>query len=65
MAHIVQALTSENPEILSMDGIGAYDFISRNAICQGVRDMVDGGGEQDDRIHPSIPRFPIDVLVGR
>ena len=43
MTHIVQALTSENLEstILSVDGIGAYDLISRNAMFQGVRDMVD------------------------
>ena len=34
VTHIVQALTSENPEatILSIDGIGAYDLISRNAM---------------------------------
>ena len=41
VTHIVQALTSENPEatILSMDGIGAYDLISRNAMFRGVADM--------------------------
>ena len=54
MTHIVQALTSENPEttILSVDGIGAYDLISRNAIFQGVRDMVDG-----DKMIPFIRQF--------
>ena len=29
--------------ILSIDGIGAYDTISRKALMQGVADMVDGG----------------------
>ena len=54
VTHIVQALTSENPEttILSVDGIGAYDLISRNAIFQGVRDMVDG-----DKMIPFIRQF--------
>ena len=41
VTHIVQALTSENPEntILSVDGIGAYDLISRKARFRGVQDM--------------------------
>ena len=54
VTHIVQALTSENSEttILSVDGIGAYDLISRDAISQGVRDMVDG-----DKMIPFIRQF--------
>ena len=42
VTHIVQALTSEDPEtiILSVDGIGAYDLISRNATFQGVREKM-------------------------
>ena len=54
VTHIVQALTSEDSEttILSVDGIGAYDLISRNAIFQGVRDMVDG-----DKMIPFIRQF--------
>ena len=54
MTHIVQALTIENPEttILSVDDTGAYDLISRNVICQGVRDMVDG-----DKIIPFSRQF--------
>ena len=54
VTHIVQASTSENPEtiILSVDGIGAYDLISRNAIFQGVRDMVDG-----NKMIPFIRQF--------
>ena len=35
-----------------MDGIGTYDLISRNAIFQGVHDMVDG-----DKMIPFIRQF--------
>ena len=44
VTHIVQAMTSEDREttILSIDGIGAYDLVSRNAMFRGVADMVDG-----------------------
>ena len=44
VTHMVQALTSEDREatILSIDGIGAYDLISRNAMLRGVLSMVDG-----------------------
>ena len=54
VTHFVQALTSENPEatILSMDGIGAYDLISPNAIFRGVADM--GGG---DKMIPFVRLF--------
>ena len=41
VTHIVQAMTSEDREatILSVDGIGAYDFVSRNVmvICRPTR----------------------------
>ena len=42
VTHIVQAMTSEDREatILSIDGIGAYDIVSRNAMFRGVADMV-------------------------
>ena len=48
VTHIVQALTTQDPEatILSIDGIGAYH--SRYAMFQGVMDMVDG-----DKLVPS------------
>ena len=41
---MVQALTSEDREatIVSIDGIWAYDLISRNAMLRGVVRMVDG-----------------------
>ena len=37
VTHIVQAMTSEDREatILSIDGIGAYDLVSRNAMFRG------------------------------
>ena len=65
----LQALTSENFEttILSVDGIGAHDFISRNAMFQGVRDMVDG----DKMINSSVnstnhrPRFCGTMILAR
>ena len=64
VSHTVQALTSENPEttILSVDGVGAYDLISRNAHVS--RRAGYGGWGQDDPIHPPILRFAVDVLVG-
>ena len=39
-----QALTGMDDEatILSVDGVGACDTISRNAMFQGLADMVDG-----------------------
>ena len=54
VTHIVQALTSENPEstILSIDGIGAYDSICQNAMFRGVADMCDG-----DKLIPFVRLF--------
>ena len=51
---MVQALTSmdDRATILSVDGVGAYDSISRNAMFQGVADMVDG-----EKIIPFIRQF--------
>ena len=44
VTHMVQALTSGDREatILSIDGIGAFDLISRNAMLRGVVRMVEG-----------------------
>ena len=41
-AHIVQALNSmdENATLLSIDGVGAYDSISRRAMFRGLADMM-------------------------
>ena len=47
-------MTSEDREatILSIDGIGAYDLVSRNAMFRGVADMVDG-----DKLVPFMRLF--------
>ena len=44
IAHALQALTDQDPQstILSVDGIGAYDTISRNAMLRGLRHMECG-----------------------
>ena len=44
MAHVVQALPELDPRstILSVDGVGAFDNISRAANFQGVADMPHG-----------------------
>ena len=54
MAHVVQALTSMDggATILSIDGVGACDTISRKALMQGVADMVDG-----DKLIPFVRQF--------
>ena len=54
VTHIVQAMTSEDREatIMSIDGIGAYDLVSRNAMFRGVADMVDG-----DKLVPFMRLF--------
>ena len=54
VAHVVQASTSldKSVTILSIDGIGAHDTISRKALMQGVADMVDG-----DKLIPFVRQF--------
>ena len=44
IAHAPQALTDQDPQstILSVDGIGAHDTISRNAMLRGLRHMEGG-----------------------
>ena len=44
VAHILQVLTDLDPNatVVSVDGIGAYDLISRNSMLRGVRHMADG-----------------------
>ena len=44
MAHIQQVLTEldEEATVVSVDGIGAFDLISRNAMMSGLRFIVDG-----------------------
>ena len=44
VAHILKVLTEldENATVVSVDGIGAFDLISRNSMMRGLRHMVDG-----------------------
>ena len=46
VTHIVQALTDLNARttVMSVDGIGAYELISRDIMLSALRDL-DGGGE--------------------
>ena len=45
VAHILQVLTEldEEATVISVDGIGAFDLISKNAMMSGLRFMVDEG----------------------
>ena len=54
VAHILQTLTELNQEttIISIDGMGAYDLISRNAMMEGFLRMEDG-----DQILPFVRMF--------
>ena len=54
VAHILQTLTDLDPEatIVSIDGVGAYDSISRNAMLEGLLRMEDG-----ERVFPFVRRF--------
>ena len=44
VAHILQSLTDLSPEvtIISIDGVGAYDLISQNAMLEGFLRMEGG-----------------------
>ena len=46
VAHIAQAMTDLDPTttLLSVDGIGAFDLISREAMLQGLLEVEGGGG---------------------
>ena len=64
VAHILQVLTEldEEATVVSVDGIGAFDLISRNAMMSGLRFMVDG-----DRVLPFVRAFygqPLQLFVG-
>ena len=54
VAHILQTLTDLDPEatVMSIDGVGAYDLISRNATHEGVLRMEGG-----DQILPFVRCF--------
>ena len=44
MSHMVQMLTQLNPRqtVVSVDGVGAFDLVSRNAMLQGLGNMTGG-----------------------
>ena len=44
VAHSLQVLTDADPNatVVSVDGIGAYDLISRSAMMKGVRHLIEG-----------------------
>ena len=44
VAHILQVLTDFDPDatVVSVDGVGAFDLISRNSMMEGLRRVVDG-----------------------
>ena len=50
VAHILQTITDkdERATVVSIDGVGAYDLISRNAMMEGLLRMEEG-----DQILPS------------
>ena len=54
MAHILQVLTEldEEATVVSVDEIGTFDLISRNAMMSGLRFTVDG-----DRMLPFVRAF--------
>ena len=54
VAHMLQSITDLDPEatIISIDGVGAHDHISRNATLEGVLRMEDG-----DQLVPFVRCF--------
>ena len=54
VAHILQALSDRDPEvtIMSIDGIGAFDLISRNSMFEDLLRMEDG-----DQLLPFVRCF--------
>ena len=45
IAHVVQAMTDvDGTIVLSIDGIGVFDLVSRGAMLEGLRN-VEGGGD--------------------
>ena len=54
IAHIVQSLTDvdSNATVVSIDGVGAYDLISRNSMLRGLLRMENG-----DQILPCVRCF--------
>ena len=62
VAHIAQAMTDLDPTttLLSVDGIGAFDLISREAMLQGLME-----GRFGPTFCATILQHSVDVLVDR
>ena len=69
VSHVLQGLTDldDRATVMSIDGIGAYDSISRRAMLEGLRSVSNGvavpfvhdisqgeGGEQGDALMPAL-----------
>ena len=61
VAHILQTITDldNRATVVSIDGVGAYDLIFRNAMMEGLLRM-----EQGDQILPFVRCFYVNVSVG-
>ena len=54
VAHILQVITDLDPDatVVSVDGVGAFDLVSRNSMVEGLRRVVDG-----EQILPFVGAF--------
>ena len=54
VAHVIQTLTDVDPEatVLSVDGVGAFDLISRASMLEGLQGIEDG-----DSVLPFVSQF--------
>ena len=54
VSHVLQTLVESDAHttIVSIDGIGAFDLVSRNAMLRGLQEM-----DQGDRVLPFVRRF--------
>ena len=65
VAHIAQVMTDLDPTttLLSVDGIGAFDLVSREAVVAGA--CGGGWGRRCPPFRATIPRFTVNVLGDR
>ena len=54
IAHVVQVMTDRDPNcaVLSIDGVGAFDLVSRRAVMTAVRSM-----DQGEKFIPFLLQF--------
>ena len=64
IAHALQGLTEMNPRatVMSIDGISAFDLVSRHAMLQSLKDF--GTGQCGIAIRIDVLRRPFQLLVG-